>query len=220
MNSLLDFLRKIKHSRDERMAYKNIQQNSTLIGKSHYFGGMGKCSLLWGAKKENVVIHDNAQVFGKILCYDRGKIDIGEWVRIGVNNVVSCVCSITIRDNTAIGWDVTIIDHNTHPINPSDRLFMRHTPQGSLERQPMWSDSKAIVIGQNVWIGSGVRIQKGVTIGDNSIIGANSVVTKDIPANCIAVGVPAKVVKTDINKTTTPIFPIPEEVRKQYTAKR
>lgn len=56
--------------------------------------------------------------------------------------------------------------------------------------------AKEIVIGDNVWIGHGVYIMPGVTIGNNSIIGAKAVVTKSIPADSIAVGIPAKVVKS------------------------
>jgi maltose O-acetyltransferase len=52
-----------------------------------------------------------------------------------------------------------------------------------------------IVIGNNVWIGAGARIVGGNTIGDDVIIGANAVVTKSIPSNSVAVGVPAKVIK-------------------------
>ena len=55
--------------------------------------------------------------------------------------------------------------------------------------------SNPIKIGNNVWIASGVKIVKGVSIGDNCVLGAGSVVTKDIPNNSIAVGVPAKVIK-------------------------
>jgi len=54
---------------------------------------------------------------------------------------------------------------------------------------------KKVDIGSNVWIGAHSVILKGVTIGDNSVIGAGSVVTKSIPPNCIAAGVPAKVIK-------------------------
>ena len=53
-----------------------------------------------------------------------------------------------------------------------------------------------IRVGNNVYIGSGAYIMPGVTIGDNCIIGAASVVTKDIPANSVAVGIPARVIKT------------------------
>lgn len=54
-------------------------------------------------------------------------------------------------------------------------------------------------IGNNVYIGAGARIIGNVKIGDNVVIGANSVVTKDIPANCIAVVIPAKIIKTNIS---------------------
>lgn len=57
--------------------------------------------------------------------------------------------------------------------------------------------SQNIKIGNNVWIGHGVYVMPGITIGDNSIIGAKAVVTKDIPSNSIAVGVPARVIKKD-----------------------
>jgi len=54
---------------------------------------------------------------------------------------------------------------------------------------------KQVTIGKRVWMGSNVTILPGITIGDNSVIGAGSVVTKDIPPNSVAVGVPAKVIK-------------------------
>ncbi|RDX17212.1 maltose acetyltransferase, partial [Bifidobacterium longum] len=53
-----------------------------------------------------------------------------------------------------------------------------------------------IVIGDNVWLGGGVIVCPGVTIGNNSVIGAGSVVTKDIPANVVAVGNPCRVIRT------------------------
>ena len=56
-------------------------------------------------------------------------------------------------------------------------------------------ENKEVIIEDNVWLGYGVKILKGVHIGENSLIGANSVVTKDIPANCIAVGNPCIVIK-------------------------
>lgn len=68
----------------------------------------------------------------------------------------------------------------------------------------MHSANAPIAIGRNCWIGQNARIQKGVTIGDNSIIAANSVVTKDVPANAIAAGNPAKIVKTDIDQIPAP----------------
>jgi maltose O-acetyltransferase len=55
--------------------------------------------------------------------------------------------------------------------------------------------ARPITIGDNVWVGGGVIVCPGVTIGDNSVIGAGSVVTRDIPANVVAVGNPARVLR-------------------------
>ena len=55
---------------------------------------------------------------------------------------------------------------------------------------------KPVKIGNKVWIGAGVHIDQGVTIGDNTIIGAGSVITRDVPANVVAAGVPCKVIRT------------------------
>ena len=52
-----------------------------------------------------------------------------------------------------------------------------------------------VVIGKNVWLGASVTVVPGVTIGDNAVIAAGAVVTKDVPANTIAAGVPAKVIR-------------------------
>ena len=63
--------------------------------------------------------------------------------------------------------------------------------------------NKSLHIGENVWVGAGVHINQGVTIGDNTIIGSGSVITKDIPANVVAAGVPCKVIReiTEAYKT-------------------
>ena len=63
--------------------------------------------------------------------------------------------------------------------------------------------AKKVTIGNKVWVGAGVHINQGVTIGDNTIIGSGSVVTKDIPANVIAAGVPCRVIReiTEADKT-------------------
>ena len=88
---------------------------------------------------------------------------------------------IYIGDHCMIGPHVTICTA-THPVCPELRL-----------RQIEYN--LPIHIGNNVWIGGGAFIMPGVTIGENSVIGAGSVVTKDIPANVIAVGSPARVLR-------------------------
>lgn len=186
---------------------KEVKKNVTLIGTNQHFGVNSRVFLQWGSEKEDIILHDHAEMFGKIQSINHGKVTMGEWAKIG-NSLITCVNSVYIGDDTAIADGVTITDHNYHPINPDDRRYMRHTPHDALERSPIYAANAPIIIGRNVWIGSNVRICKGVSIGDNSVIGANSVVTKSVPSNCVAVGNPAKVVKENIDKTTTPVFPL------------
>ena len=86
---------------------------------------------------------------------------------------------IFIGDKTMIGPNVTLCTTG-HPVEPEYRGMGAHY-------------SLPIHIGRNVWIGSNAVILPGVTIGDNSVIGAGSIVTKDIPANVVAVGNPCRV---------------------------
>ena len=83
---------------------------------------------------------------------------------------------IVINDNTIVGANSTIGDRDDH-------------------EEKYASKTKPIYIGRNVWIGMNVTVMKGVTIGDNAIVGAGSIVTKDIPENAIAAGIPAKIIK-------------------------
>jgi maltose O-acetyltransferase len=77
---------------------------------------------------------------------------------------------------------VAIVDADFHEINPATR------DNSAGEVRP-------VTIGNNVWIGSRVMVLKGASIGDNSVIAAMSVVTSAIPANCVAAGIPAKVIR-------------------------
>jgi maltose O-acetyltransferase len=92
------------------------------------------------------------------------------------------VAPITIGDDVQIGPNVQLLTP-THPVEP--------TP-----RRDKWEAAKPITIGNNVWLGGGVIVLPGVTIGDNTVVGAGAVVTKDLPADVIAVGNPAKVIGT------------------------
>ena len=110
--------------------------------------------------------------------------DFGRNVHIGKNVFINSGChfqdqgGIYISDNALIGHNVVLATIN-HALAPHDRRNL-YAP---------------IHIGENVWIGSNATILQGVTIGDGSVIGAGSVVTKSIPENSIAVGVPAKVIR-------------------------
>ncbi len=112
-------------------------------------------------------------------------------LKIGVNSYINGAellttddTEITIGKNCLISYDV-VIRTDTH--NTADR---------ELPIIEQGNHAKSIYIGDNVWVGQGVYIMPGVHIGDNSIIGAKAVVTKDIPADSIAVGIPARVVKS------------------------
>lgn len=109
----------------------------------------------------------------------------GHHVHIGKNVYINSNCTFVDDSHIYIG-DYTMIAPNVvlataaHPMSP--RL-----------RRKGYQYNLPVHIGENVWLGAGVVVLPGVTIGDNTVIGAGSVVTKDIPANVIAFGNPAKV---------------------------
>lgn len=108
-------------------------------------------------------------------------VHLGKNVYINYNSMLVDDAHIYIGDGTMIAPNVTIVAAS-HPISPKLRA------EGYGCNEPVY-------IGKNVWIASNVTILSGVHIGDNSVIGAGAVVTKDIPANVLAVGNPAKVIR-------------------------
>lgn len=183
--------------RKRRMFKKNTSVNVdkvTISDKANAF-------IYWGSTPEDIVIEDGCIVEGTLLSAAHGQILMGKHSKIGSNSHIRCVEKVILGDYSAIANNTVICDNNNHPVNPADRMIMRLTPPGSDERSWRHSDHAPIVIGKNVWIGEYCRICKGVTIGDGSVVAANAVVTKDVPANCIVAGNPARVVKTDIDKS-------------------
>ena len=113
-----------------------------------------------------------------------GAVTLGSFVTLRRLITIHARDRIDIGDWSRIGEMVTIRDHNHYtemPDAPGEKKGFHAAP---------------VIIGRNVWIGVKATIMPGVTIGDNSIIGANAVVTKDVPPNSVAVGIPAKVIKT------------------------
>lgn len=90
------------------------------------------------------------------------------------------------------GAKVTIGAHTM--IAPGVHIYTAQHPLDADERD-QWEDCKPVTIGERCWIGGHATICPGVTIGDRTVIGAGSVVTKDIPADCLAVGNPARVIR-------------------------
>ena len=206
--NILSFIREIGENIKLLVVKMRIKNKATFIGEHHYFRATSRIMLCDGSTKEDVVIHDNCDMFGTIISHSGGKVIMHPWSKIARGSKITAVNRVEIGRDTAISYGVEIIDNNNHPINPEDRRYMRHTPHGSEERKPKYSANSPIFIGENVLVGSYSRIQKGVTIGDNAIIASHSVVTHDVPSNSIVAGNPARVVKTDIDKNTSPVFPI------------
>ena len=114
--------------------------------------------------------------------------EYGDYIVLGKNFFANYNCklmdggTITFGDDVLIGPDCTFVTVE-HSIDPG-------------KRKAGYQIFKPISVGSNVWFGAGVLVCPGVTIGDNCVIGAGSVVTKDIPANSVAVGNPCRVIRT------------------------
>jgi acetyltransferase-like isoleucine patch superfamily enzyme len=112
---------------------------------------------------------------------------------------------ITIGSGCMFGHSSTITDCDWH---------------GVYDRTDVHGKTRPVTLGDNVWLGDGAFVGKGVTIGENSVIGARAVVTSDIPANTIAAGNPAKVVRTfdpaDIKQTRIDLFADAEGVERFF----
>ena len=154
-----------------------IKSPFTLIGENFISLGNLFCS------NEDVVI----EAIGK-----HGKevfnptISIGDNCFLNRGTHLSSCCKIVIGNNFVSGSYVSIIDNN------HGCIVREELDENPLERK---LSSKAIVIGNNVWVGDKATILGGVTIGDGAIIGANSVVTADVPPYSVVGGIPAKIIK-------------------------
>jgi lipopolysaccharide O-acetyltransferase len=122
-------------------------------------------------------------------CEDGILIKFGNDCQINDYCHISAMQSVIIGDGTLLAGHIYISD-NSHG------KYKGHIQSSPMEK-PIDREYyiSPVVIGKNVWIGEHVVIMPGVQVGDGVIIGANSVVTKSIPANSIAVGIPAKVIK-------------------------
>lgn len=111
--------------------------------------------------------------------------DFGRNIKLGRNVFINSGCcfqdqgGIELGDGCMIGHQVVIATLN-HDLMPERRASMMPAK---------------VTLGRNVWVGAHATILPGVTIGDNSVVAAGAVVTKDVPANCVTAGVPARVVK-------------------------
>jgi maltose O-acetyltransferase len=114
-------------------------------------------------------------------------VDYGSNITIGARCfanfglVALDVTTISIGDDVQIGPNVQLLTP-THPVEPQPR-------------REKWEAAEPITIGDNVWLGGGVIVCPGVSIGENTVVGAGAVVTRDLAADVVAVGNPARVVR-------------------------
>jgi maltose O-acetyltransferase len=107
---------------------------------------------------------------------------VGRRVFANFGLVVLDTAPISVGDDTLIGPGVQLLCA-AHPLEPGPR-------------RDRWESGEPITIGRNVWLGGGVIVCPGVSIGDDTVVGAGSVVTRDLPAGVLAVGNPARVIRS------------------------
>jgi acetyltransferase-like isoleucine patch superfamily enzyme len=118
----------------------------------------------------------------KIRCHE-GVVEIGDKTVFGQDCTISAYRRVRIGEQCVIADRAMFIDFD-HGVVEVERAI-RH--QGIYKRD--------VIVGSNVWIGYNACLLRGVRVGDNSIVGSNSVVTRDVPANAVVGGVPARVIR-------------------------
>ncbi|MFO7927827.1 acyltransferase [Natronomonas sp.] len=112
----------------------------------------------------------------------RGAFSIGDsYIREGSH--ITCTSEVTIGDNCALSWDLDILDNDYHQLSVDGVDSTK---------------SKPVRIEDDVWVGHGASINKGVTIHEGSVVACDSVVVSDVPPRTLVAGVPAEVVREDI----------------------
>ncbi|HVY78574.1 MAG TPA: acyltransferase [Solirubrobacterales bacterium] len=134
----------------------------------------------------------------------RGQVDFGRFVWLGDRTKVRChEGRVEIGAKTVMGQECTISAYQRVRIGEqcviADRAMFIDFDHGVVEvERPIRLQGiykRDVVVGSNVWIGYGACILRGVSVGDNAIVGTNSVVTKDVPANAVVAGIPARIIR-------------------------
>lgn len=170
------------------LKYKSLSTCQQVLGQPKLFhplllNGKGKISF---GKNVQIGVVNSPNYYSHYSYFEarcsESEIFIGNDVTINNNCSIEALSKVSIHNNVLIGINCAILDNDGHDLAIEKRLS--GTPKCA-----------KITIEKNVFIGDNVTILKGVTIGKNSVIGNGSIVTKNIPANVIAVGNPAKIIK-------------------------
>jgi acetyltransferase-like isoleucine patch superfamily enzyme len=135
---------------------------------------------------EGCRISGRSSLFGRSAARQTPLLRVGRNVDIGWQNTIAVGTKVILGDHVRLAGNVYLAGFPGHPVDAAARA------RGEPETDEQVGD---IILEDNVWLATGVTVLAGVRIGRNSIIGAGSVVTKDIPANVIAAGSPAKVIR-------------------------
>jgi len=134
----------------------------------------------------------------------RGQIRFGRFVWVGDGTKIRChEGTVEIGDKTVFGQECTISAYRRVRIGAecviADRVMFIDFDHGVVEvERPIRLQGiykRDVEVGSNVWLGYGACILRGVRVGDNAIVGANAVVTRDVPANAVVAGIPARVIR-------------------------
>lgn len=162
----------------DRSAKLSLNGNLTL--NVNRFGFNGRSSILRMDKGSTLESNGFGFMYGAdIILFPNAILKLGKGSFINSDCKIRCHKEITIGEGCAISHDFTIMDSDAHELN------------GSRNTNP-------IHIGNHVWIGTRVTILNGVTVGDRAVIAAGTLVTKDVPAGALVGGVPAKVLKENV----------------------
>ncbi|MEU1603510.1 sugar O-acetyltransferase [Micromonospora matsumotoense] len=127
-------------------------------------------------------VGEDAWVRPPLYCDYGWQTHLGARSFVNFHAVLLDVARITIGADVQIGPNVQLLTA-THPVEAEPR-------------RAKWEAAQPITIGDNVWLGGGVIVLAGVTVGENTVVGAGAVVTRDLPPNVVAVGNPARVIRT------------------------
>lgn len=175
---------------------KHIKSLFTALGTRYNIMPESLIQLIDGSSARDIEFGDYVTLYGTIQSQSGGKVRLGDYTRLGKGSTIRALECVSIGSYTAIADNVVISDNGNHPIDPVFRRKMKEDALDGDMRLWKHSEHAPIVIGENVWICEGARINRGVCIGDNAIVAAGAIVTKDVPANTIVAGIPAKVIKS------------------------
>ena len=155
------------------------------------------------SEQRNYLVVGNYSLVGGQYVFERGigTVTIGDYSSIGHGTMIICTQQdgIKIGSQVLISWDVTIIDSNSHPLDPELRAndafdWLSGVSSGHYGAFKDWHGvtSAPIIIEDRAWVGFGATIMKGVTVGQGAVVAAKSVVTKDVAPFTIVAGNPAR----------------------------